>query len=161
MRTIAITVDGVLRAEVGQTMIPAGKFMTLALADDFNIALLLDDDKINHLEGWLLSEGFPITRYLLGKEVGDPDGGQGRALQLQRLATMGCAIEAVIEPDPEISAHLMGQGYTVLHYMHPTYSRPEFRPDWDGSIRPWDQIEAEAIRLRALRAADARIRAEN
>lgn len=156
--TVAITADGILRHEIGHEVILQGKKLLTSLSTQYNIAVLTDEPHADLLDHWLTTEGFPPIFYVMPKEIGDPTAGPGRKLQLTRLVGMGCTVDLVIESDPTISAHLMGQGYTVLHMLHPRYTRPEHRPDWDRAVRPWNSITTEVDRLRILRTTDARLR---
>lgn len=158
MRTIAIVADGIIRAHIGHAPIPGGKILALALAQSYKLAILTDEDNVDLLDHWLVHEGFPPDTYLTCRHPGDPDSGPGRLRQIQRLRRLGCVIDYVLESDPTISAHLMGEGIPVLHYLHPAYAHPNFRPDADRTITPWAELEQEVDRLRELRNTDPRLR---
>jgi hypothetical protein len=76
--------------------------------------------------------------------------------QLSRLRQAGCHVELLIEPNPQIAAHVMSRGTGVLNYLHPNYSSPRFRPDYRETVTPWSELVDEVERQRALREEDQR-----
>ncbi len=152
-RTIAFAINGIARADIGGHPSPHARTLLHALADErYRLAALHDDAHSDTVARWLATEGFPTVHYYQGRAIGDPDGPQRRALQLRRLVQQGCTIDFVLECDPTNSAYLMGQGHRILHLMNPPFARPEFRPDYDGTMRPWDEIVTSTDHLRELRA---------
>lgn len=50
----------------------------------------------------------------------------------------------------------MANGIGVLNYLHPNYSNPRFRPDYQDTVTPWSELVGEVERQRALREEDQR-----
>lgn len=70
-------------------------------------------------------------------------------------------IEMVVVTDPTVASLLFEAGYVVSLFMHPTYARPEWRPDTRKQITPWEDLAA-AMSAEMLRAAaDDRAKTED
>jgi hypothetical protein len=74
-----------------------------------------------------------------------------RLAQINRLRRNG-PISFVVEPDPKNAAALLAAGVPTLLYLHPQYTVPSWRPDYNGSLRRWDDLVTETERQVALRA---------
>lgn len=155
--TVALVVDGVLRRSVGDGVIPHGSILYHGLKETSRLALLTNDTDIDAVMHWLDVNGFREHPYLLPTRDTDlGDLGERRMRQVQRLREAGCPVDLLVEPDPSISALAIRNGIAVLSFVAPRYSRPYFRPDYDGSIRPWDELTAEVVMQQELRAQDPR-----
>lgn len=157
--SIAITAEGVLRQLVGGWPIPEGRRLYQALGSLYRMVVLTDDRFGIELAGWLDVEVFrPTPLCIIPRLLTDgEDTPAARRAQLTRARQRGANIEAVIDPDPSVCAYLLGQGIPTLTALHPVYAQPEWRPDYDAAIKPWDAIEAEVDEQRRLRLADHRI----
>lgn len=156
--TAAITVTGVLRAEIGQGVIQSGARLYTGLITGFHtVALLTDDTDVDPVNHWLATNGFREHNYVVSARVDDPeDPGELRLHQISRLRALGSSVDLVVEPNPQVAAHLLANGITVASFLHASYSRPHFRPDYTHTVRPWDALTAEVERQRTLRASDSR-----
>lgn len=156
--TAAISITGVLQQEIGQGVLQTGARLYSGLLTSFTaVALLTDETDVDPVNHWLKTNGFRQHSYLIPARVDDPEHeGERRLRQISRLRQYGCSVELVVEPDPEVTAHLLAGGLTVASWLHPSYSRPHFRPDYTHSVRPWDALTAEVERQRTLRAGDSR-----
>lgn len=74
-----------------------------------------------------------------------------RLAQITRLRRTG-PINFVIEPDPKIAATLLANGIPTLLYLHPQFTVPSWRPDYNGRLRRWDDLVSETERQVELRA---------
>lgn len=155
--TTVIVVEGVLRQNVGDGVIRQGQHLYHGLKETSKIALVSNHLDTENVERWLSLNGFTDHPYFFGAQVDDPWGAAGtRMRQLTRLREGGNFVELVIEPNPEITASLMAEGVSTLTFLHPKYTRPEFRPDHSGEPVPWDSLVAEVERQESLRALDKR-----
>ncbi|RZU35991.1 hypothetical protein EV284_3474 [Streptomyces sp. BK022] len=155
--TVAIVIEGVLMREVGDAVITQGQRLYWGLMESYKVALITDDTDVEPVQHWLKVNGFNKHPYLIPAHLKDPeDEGQRRLKQISRLRQAGCNVELVIEPNPQIAAYLMAHGIGVLNYLHPNYSNPRFRPDYQDTVTPWSELVGEVERQRALREEDPR-----
>lgn len=144
MRTVAIALDGVLRKPLDVEAQDFGASLLFAsLVDHFRV-VVLGTDNLERDEHFLAING--LVRYVkiesLRPEDGEGVAAQKRA-QIDRLRAEGFRFEFVLVPDPELAYHLYVEGVPVLLYLHPTFSAKAFRPDYDGGIRPWNELAEE------------------
>ncbi|MFF1701272.1 hypothetical protein [Streptomyces sp. NPDC058252] len=155
--TVAIVIEGVMAREVGEGVIPQGQRLYWGLMEAYKVALITDRTDIEPVQHWLRVNGFNKHPYLIPVQPTDPeDLGERRMRQISRLRQAGCNVELLVEPDPEIAAHVMASGVGVLNYLHPNYSNPRFRPDYRETVTPWSALVDEVERQRALREEDPR-----
>lgn len=155
--TTVIVVEGVLRQNIGDGVIRQGQRLYHGLKETSKIAVVSNSLQHQQVERWLLLNGFTDHPYFYGADVTDPwEVGGTRLRQIQHLREGGNFVELVVEPDPDIAARLMSEGLSVAAFLHPKYTRPEFRPDWSGEVKPWDTLVAEVERQEAMRVLDKR-----
>lgn len=65
-------------------------------------------------------------------------------------------VSLFVSASPIECAEMMHKGFTSLLFAHPSYMRPEFRPDHKAEPRPWDAIEQESRAQALLRAQEER-----
>lgn len=159
-RTVVIAVEGVLQSPTNDSPIPTGILLYHGLKATFNIALVFDGKDEEKLKYWTDLHGFTEHSYVFPAIVTDFDylPGDKRLAQMGRIRRAGCSIDLVIEPDPLVAARLLKAGFTVLNFLSPLYSRPEYRPDYEGNKpRAWDSLIAESKQQEDLRVADTRL----
>lgn len=155
--TVAVVLEGVIAREVGEGTIPQGLRLYAGLMEIYKVALITDREDVEVVRHWLRVNGLDKHPYLITTDLKDPlDPGERRMAQISRLRRAGCAVELLIEPNPQVAAHVMRQGIAVLNYLHPNYSNPRFRPDFREEITPWSDLVEEVERQRALREQDQR-----
>lgn len=76
-----------------------------------------------------------------------------RLAQIGTLRGKGTRVEIVVEPDPEVITALHEQGVPTLMYLHPAFSQPAFRPDYESVARPWATLVETVQYQEALKAA--------
>lgn len=52
-------------------------------------------------------------------------------------------VDMVLTGDPTEVRGLLLQGFRVLSLGTPVYMRDEHRPDYEGTVRPWDEVAAQ------------------
>lgn len=155
-------VEGVLgRERPGQPLVPIQSAMLLyhALAPHWSLGLcsLRHTRERETLEHWLAVQGMAHHSYILWAEDWDEDPIDTRMRQLQLLRGQG-NVEMMIDADPKVVAKALHQGVPSLLFSHPSYSRPEHRPDVSTAdrIRPWSAITEEVELQRVLAVTDSR-----
>lgn len=155
--TAVLVVEGVIRSHVGDGMLSPGANIYHGLAATMGVVLVSnssDQDLLNH---WLRLNGFNKHPLLVVPRATDGDQIEHiRAKQISRVREAGHVVEFVVEPDPSVSASLLRSGIAVMNYIHPRYSKPEHRPDYDGKIKPWSVLESEVLKQEELRTSDSR-----
>lgn len=144
MRTVAITLDGVLRKPLDVEAQDFGASLLYAsLVDNFRVVVLGTEDLARD-EHFMAVNG--MGRYVKIEPI-RPEDGQGigaqKRAQIQRLRNEGFKFEFVVVPDPDLATYLYARGVPVLLYLHPTFSGRSFRPDHEEGIRPWNDLAAE------------------
>lgn len=150
---IAVALDGFLRSDKG---VPVGYAIKMfePLTTMFPTAVLADGD-LKVAEQWLALRG--LTQYvtLMGDDVRCRSDETLRQAQIGELRVHG-PIELIIDPDPAVVAWALSTGTPALLHVHPSYSRPEFRPQ-PRSLRPWADIMAELDHQADLISKDSRL----
>lgn len=140
MSTIIVTVEGVLRKLTDGSRINEGVELVHRLSGEDignNTILYLTSGPAAETEAWLDEHDLARDMVFGARE--------DRVMQLRRIRhEWGYPISMVIEPDPDTAADLMAAGHTVLLFMHPAYSRPEWRPDHKFTVTSWDEIRSLA-----------------
>jgi len=159
MRGLAlITVDGVLRDPSTSNPILDGVDLYNALSYVYRLAVIVEQPGD---ETWLELHGFAAHQYTVTRRPEDPvDPAICRLRQVERIRGFRENLRLVVDPDPGVAATLFRIGVPVLHFVQPAYARPEYAPDYEAPVTPWDEMVRELDRVRALRAADRRIQEE-
>ena len=145
-------VDGVLRSESGSP-IYQGLALYRMFNEDVRVILLTDErEKTNR---WLLEHKINKFDDLIDRNVPgvleDPD-----IEQVKYVRSQG-KVELVVTSDIELAKKLLEIGLDTLLFLHPTYLRPEFRPDGRQGIRSWAAIEEEIDKQIEMIREDPRV----
>jgi hypothetical protein len=153
MLTVVMVLEGVLRIPSSDGHYPTGWSLFHALAPNTRLYLLSHQWRDEECKPWLAKRN--LTGHL-GYIHQPIPGTAGRleALQLVRH----WHVNLVIEPDPACAAAELEAGWNTLLHTHTGYSRPEWRPDYTGTPRPWDDLIATIERHQDLRARDDRLK---
>jgi hypothetical protein len=156
--SVAICVEGVLQKNVSSAPISTGICLYHGLASTFNVLLITESDK-THLDYWLALEGLDKhsaveynehVRTFMSEE-------QRKLHQVGALRLRKYNVDLVIDPNPSSAALLLSNGYSVMLMTHALYALPQWRPDYEGSKRTWDEIETYELLQAQLRAVDMRM----
>ena len=79
-----------------------------------------------------------------------------RIAQVGKLRRMGHDVHFVIDPDPAVIEGLIEAGYNTLLCTYYSYAYPEWLPDAETLIRPWDTMVEEQDTLLKIRGLDKR-----
>lgn len=163
--TAVIAVEGVLRKLEGDSPIVAGVTLYAALTASFNVVLLSLDPETDrtreHLDRFLAMNGMNKHQHIVytNETMLKIHGGvDERIRQVSTLRMSGFVVDLVVEAHPGKAAALFNAGYTVLNFMHPQYSRPEWRPDAPEQGQDWAVLRERVEREAFIRAQDDRTR---
>ena len=131
-------VDGILRSDMGAP-IYQGLALYRMFNEDVRVVLLCDDRaKTNR---WLLEHKInkldDLIDYSVPGVIDDPEFEQVKYVRSQGK------VELIVTADTELAKKLLEIGLDTLLFLHPTYLRPEFRPDGRQGQRSWAAIEEE------------------
>lgn len=152
MLTIVMVLEGVLRAAGTEAQFETGWALYQALALNSRLYLMSSEWTEAEMTPWL--RGRNLSGHL-GYLYAPGNGPAARLDALQRVRSW--RVSLVLEPDPSCAAAEIEAGWNVLLHTHAAYSRPEWRPDYTGTPRPWDELTNAIDRQTALRGADARL----
>lgn len=152
MLTIVMVLEGVLRMPGTDGQYETGWALYQALAKNSRLYLMSQHWTEEQTDTWLRQRN--LSGHLGYLHTPDP-GPAGRIDALQRIRSW--RVSLVIEPDPACAAAEIEAGWNVLLHTHAAYSRPEWRPDYTSTPRPWDELTQAIDRQRALRGTDERI----
>src|SRR6185437_5119177 len=153
--SVVMAVEGVLKKHVTNAPIPVGIALYHGLANTFNVLLVCDISQAE-LDRWCALEGLnrhAATRVNEGVWEYNTDVTR-RLYQVDSLRNTGYNIDLVIEPDPSKSAKMLQAGYTCMTFTHADYALPQWRPDYEHKVKPWDEIAAYQEKMAELRAID-------
>jgi hypothetical protein len=150
--TVVMVLEGVLRVVGSEAHYETGFALYQALALNSRLYLLSYEWTEEQMAPWLRQRG--LTGHLAYLHAPTP-GAAGRLDALRRIRSW--RISLVIEPDPTAAAAEIADGWSTLLHTHAAYSRPEWRPDYQGSPRPWDAVTQEIERQQQMRLTDRRL----
>ena len=131
-------VDDVLRSSTGSP-IYQGLALYRMFNEDVRVILLTDDREKTHR--WLLEHRINTFDDLVDRNVpgilNDPD------LEQVKYCRSQGKVELVVTGNVELSKKLLEIGLDTLLFLHPTYLRPEFRPDGRQGMKAWADIEEQ------------------
>lgn len=160
--SVAMAVEGVLQKNVSLAPIPVGIALYHSLKSNFNI-LLYSEAGRKELDYWLSIEALTshsAVEYNENNRAWLSEINRKRK-QVGSLRQRGFSIDVVIEPNPEVAAHMVLDGYSVLTFTHAQYALPQWRPDYTEKRKPWEELEEEARKISELRAIDERLKKHN
>lgn len=139
---VAITIDGILRKTVGGQIIEPGRRLFDAMKDRYNVVLLSDEEERGPVEQWLLENHVSghgklvlRTRATMGATAADARSHQATSLRGQHYA-----LDLIYEPNPEVAARLVDDGFNVALVVNSAFSEPSWRPDHTGQLTPWEEL---------------------
>ncbi|MFI1796509.1 hypothetical protein ACH427_04010 [Streptomyces sp. NPDC020379] len=155
---IAITIEGVLRNTENDGAIPAGKALYQALGSQHSLYLISDSTDAWRTNRWLAHNGLDLhMRTVHNRKPNEwRDTTQIRLDAVGQLTGAGIKVDLVVEPDPRITAELLALGYPTATLTLPHFAKPEWRPDYDGNLRPWDSLIEEMEAQADAYASDTR-----
>jgi len=145
-------VDDVLRSSTGSP-IYQGLALYRMFNEDVRVILLTDDREKTHR--WLLEHRINTFDDLVDRNVpgilNDPD------LEQVKYCRSQGKVELVVTGNVELAKRLLEIGLDTLLFLHPTYLRPEFRPDGRQGMKAWADIEEEIDKQIEMIKEDPRV----
>ena len=145
-------VDDVLRSSTGSP-IYQGLALYRMFNEDVRVVLLTDDREKTHR--WLLEHRINTFDDLVDRNVpgilDDPD------LEQVKYCRSQGKVELVVTGNVELAKRLLEIGLDTLLFLHPTYLRPEFRPDGRQGMKAWADIEEEIDKQIEMIKEDPRV----
>lgn len=145
-------VDDVLRSSTGSP-IYQGLALYRMFNEDVRVVLLTDDREKTHR--WLLEHRINTFDDLVDRNVpgilNDPD------LEQVKYCRSQGKVELVVTGNVELAKRLLEIGLDTLLFLHPTYLRPEFRPDGRQGMKAWADIEEEIDKQIEMIKEDPRV----
>lgn len=148
---IAIFVDNVLRG-AGNAPIHQGLALYRMFNQDVRVVLLCEDKAKTNT--WLLQHRIKKVDDLM--DYGVPGIGEDKDLDLIKYVRAQGKLDMVITGDIELAKKLLELGIDTLMFLHPTYLRPEFRPDGRQGVRSWAVIQEEMEKQDQMHLNDPR-----
>ena len=149
---IVMFVDDVLRSSTGSP-IYQGLALYRMFNEDVRVVLLTDDREKSHR--WLLEHRINTFDDLVDRNVpgilNDPD------LEQVKYCRSQGKVELVVTGNVELAKRLLEIGLDTLLFLHPTYLRPEFRPDGRQGMKAWADIEEEIDKQIEMIKEDPRV----
>jgi hypothetical protein len=126
-----------------------------------NPIILVSNDTVEHTDYWLKTQGIGKDHYALLMTPQPVDRSEPLAevplRQLDRLMGMGHNLGLLISADPYVVKEAVKKGVPSLLFAHPTYARPEWRPEHSPGMRAWAEIEEEQTENLVKLALDERL----
>jgi hypothetical protein len=156
MKTALILIEGVLRKAMGGQPIPEGVRLYSSLAVTGQVVLLSTATRQDReqTEDWLELHGLTGHATVAWGDIGP------RVSLANMYRRGGYDVDLVVDPDPEQVRDLIAAGFNTLLFTHAQYAHPEWRPDTDPGVQPWDSITQQVADLARAKAADARLKGE-
>lgn len=154
-----ITVDGIMQRSVSSAPVIVGINLYKSLSELFTV-LLVSDQRQEQLDHWLKLENLTLhggtiyNDYVLEQQTAE----NRRKEQIAKLRGRGYDITLIFDPSPPICAELLRGGYNVCLFSHASYADPSWRPDFEGKLKDWEEIEREVDAQAMLRFRDNRMR---
>jgi hypothetical protein len=153
---VVIAIDGVLKRPDSDAIIPAGQLLYHGLAETHVVHLADDPDTFNSskalAQNWLKRNGLNKHIRLIKPYASDRYGLLGGLQQLRP----DLHVDLVVVADPVQASDLLAAGYTTVLFTHPRYTRPQWKPDYRGEPKAWDDLVAEIDAQDQHYAQDAR-----
>lgn len=155
--TAVIQVEGVLVKPVGGAVTDTGRRLYHGLKNFYRLVLVTEETDRGRMDADLFMEGFTGHDHVVyGDEPVSCTRGRWVTVAGRLRNGYGYDTELFVVPDPYDARCLIQAGYSTLLFTQAAYALPEWRPDHQQGVRPWDELQAEVETQRVLRAADKR-----
>jgi hypothetical protein len=152
MSVAVVHAEGVLRKTIGGYFLPEGIRLAQALAQNGQVYVVTDAEAATLTE-WLYTE----TGSRWWDEVEHIELSLATTLRWLR-GSRRLGIDLAVCADPGQSAELVAYGFNVLQFTHAEYARPDWRPDYDKSVKAWDQLSKQVADQARMKAQEKPVR---
>ena len=127
-----------------------------AIKSQYQILVLSTDPSLELARTWLRRESYtgfgtvlcrPTTTILSPADW--------KMARLREMQAEGWPVMLYVDSDPEAVRAAFLEGVTTALIASPRYGRPEWRPDADRSIKPWDALVGTIEEEHLLRVSEA------
>jgi hypothetical protein len=155
--SILMKVEGVLTNHLGKP-IHAGEHLYRVLVND-NRLVLSSNRTYDDLARYTASRSLRDWATLRGSEEVLPGVDlYWRHIEVEKSSGI---LDFVVTNDPTIIEKCMAASIPALLFVHPTFMVPEYRPDSDSPVRPWDVMVADMERRTVAAGKDDRLKFED
>ena len=151
--SVVIFVDGIMRRERDQSIIMEGVALYKSLNETNRVILVCDDAERTSV--WLKTNNLAKKLDDIVAVVDTPLDNP-KLLTIETIRSKG-KIDYVVTEDTELARQLIEVGVSVLVFLNPRYTRPEFRPDGREGKKSWEIITEELDRQQGLYSEDPRL----
>lgn len=158
VNSVAVSLEGIIQKNVSLAPIHLGIALYHSLAANFNVLLYTESSR-KSADYWLSLEALNKHAAIeYNEELRKFSSSVSRKIhQVKSLQRRGYHVDLVIEPDPEVSAALLEEGFSVLTFTHAQFALPQWRPDYEEEPRPWHKLAEMNHELALLRSLDKRM----
>lgn len=155
---VVIAVEGVMRTAEDAAPIMAGLLLYKSLVKTHRVTLVIDNPNSMFIQHWLMINGFIDHTNEIYCEPDDPeDIVERRVAQIGRIRSNG-PLSLLIESNTDVATKTLSIGIPTFLFLHPQYIHPDFRPDAQLEVTPWETLLNEQKRQREARARDERLK---
>lgn len=154
---VVMSIEGVLiESQDLKTGLPSqnGHMLYDNLAQGYAIALLTYHQR-DLVDTWLAKEGIrgfaTVLSYASSNQVLSLS--EWKATQVRQFQQNGSAVSWFIDTDPSAIEAVYLEGVPTMMLSNPRFTRPEFRPDAEHRVRPWNQLVTTIESDRMLKLA--------
>lgn len=146
-----LLVDESVLRDIHGKVVPEGRLLLLSLSEHYKIAIGTHDGEVEKFKTWCLLENVRGHQEVVpGNLPAALRGVDPLIAQLDSLRGRGEHVSLVLDTSPQRIEDVFKRGVSGLLFVCPRYSSPEFRPDFEASVRPWDDLVAEIERQHYL-----------
>lgn len=141
---VVMAIEGVLvESQDLKTGLPSqsGHMLYNTLVQSYSVVLVTHHDA-ELVDTWLRKEGIKgfATVFNYSASSTAMSLSSWKAYQVRHLLQSGSAVAWFIDTDPSAIAEVYVEGVPTMMLSHPYFTRPEFRPDADRQVRPWNDL---------------------
>ena len=137
-----IVSEYVVRKATSGSVDPTGSQLIRRLSEDANAVIWISEHPASDTEKLLDDIG---QRYemVFTRDDNNP------VNQLRKINfEYGYSIDMIVETDPNLVQQFLSEGWLVLAYFSPYYSKLDWRPGYQSEITAWDKLKAQ-VQLQA------------
>lgn len=162
--TAVLCLEGVLVKDSPPNGVPVwvGLQVYHGLASQFRLVLDTVHPDITDVEHWCRVNGLGRHVLTLCREPYQDDWEESEVRQahLGEWRGQGFEVALYVTANPKVVTTMMAAGVPAMLFGHPSYARPEHRPDHRDGMRAWAEIEEEVTATLEKRDRPLRVDAE-
>ena len=141
--SVIVAAEGVLITDTWK-VIETGKHFIQSLSSVYRVTVALNHNEVDRFKLWLQMENVSgVDEVLPSATPMSYRGVDERIAQVEMMSRRGYDLAFLVDSDPERVAGCLAQGYDAIMFCSAKFQRPEFRPDYDSSVKSWDSLVQE------------------